>query len=134
MRRASPAAPAAAEATVVDRRVLTEHVAALGLAGAEGIVDTWRRTTRPTPDELVRAATAGARGDVAEIAHRLKSSSRHVGLVGLSDRAATVERLARKADEAIDAPVADLVAALRASAVALDGVWGEIARAQPAKT
>ncbi len=132
--RVAPAAAKAKEDVTVDRRVLDEHVAALGLAGAESIVETWRRSTAATPDVLTRALETGARGEVAEIAHRLKSSSRHVGLVGLSDRAAVVERLARDADVPFDGPVRDLVAALVASRPALDATWAELARPQPAKT
>jgi signal transduction histidine kinase/CheY-like chemotaxis protein len=130
---AEPEAGVAADAAI-DRRVLAEHVAVLGFAEAERIVETWRRTTLTLPDDLGRAAARGARIEVAEIAHRLKSSSRHVGLVGLSERAARVERLARSAAGGIDRPVRALVGVLAAARVALDAAWAEIAAAQPAKT
>ncbi len=132
--RANPVAAPAAGDTAVDRSVLAGHVEALGFAAAAQIVETWRRTTASADVDLVGAAGRGARGEVAEIAHRLKSSSRHVGLVGLADRAAAVERLARAGGGAIEDPVRDLVATLVAARGALDAAWAEIARAHPAKT
>ncbi len=132
-RTPGPVVNAGADAAI-DGRILAEHVAVLGLAEAERIVETWRRTTAPVAGDLARAAATGARAEVAEIAHRLKSSSRHVGLVGLSDRAALVERLARADGGRIEAPVGDLVATLAAARTALDGAWAAIAAGQPAKT
>ena len=129
----SAAAVSAGEAAV-DRSVLVGHVEALGLSAATQIVETWRRTTASIDGALGDATARGARGEVAEIAHRLKSSSRHVGLVGLADRAAAVERSARGAASALDDPVRDLLATLVAARGALDVAWSEIATAQPAKT
>ncbi|NLH83510.1 MAG: response regulator [Phyllobacteriaceae bacterium] len=119
---------------VVDRSVLDEHVAVLGFEAAARIVETWRTTTASVAEDLGRASAKDARTEVAEIAHRLKSSSRHVGLVRLSDRAARVERTARGEATAIAEEVRDLVAVLAAARAALDATWGEIAAAQPAKT
>ena len=130
---AGAASPPPATA-VVDRRVLGEHVAALGFEATGRIVDTWRRTTSTVGDDLTRALGARDRTAVAEIAHRLKSSSRHVGLGGLADRAAALERAARADASPIEGAVADLVTALVAADAALDAAWAEIAAAHPAKT
>jgi signal transduction histidine kinase/CheY-like chemotaxis protein len=130
----APEQEPAATDVAVDRRILDDHVAALGFDGAARIVETWRRTTAPIDGDLARAAASGARIEVAEIAHRLKSSSRHVGLVGLSDGAARVERLARADGSSIDEAVHALVGDLVAARSALDAIWSAITAAQPAKT
>ena len=132
--RELPTAAAPDTETPVDRQVLAEHVALLGFDETATIVETWRRTTERIPDDLAQAVRDGARSETAEIAHRLKSSSRHVGLVGLADRAAAVERAARGGDEATAERVRDLVGALATARAALDATWADIAAAQPAKT
>ncbi|MDK9697385.1 MAG: ATP-binding protein [Siculibacillus sp.] len=129
---AGAARAAATDAAVVDESVLMGHVEALGSGHAARIVATWRDSVAAIPEALAAAAARGARGEVAEIAHRLKGSSMHVGLRRLSVRAAETELEARTGEG--DVAVEDLCAALVEATGALDAAWRRIAGAQPAKT
>ena len=56
---------------------------------------------------VAAAVAAGDAGDVASIAHRLKSSSRSVGALRLADCAAALERASREANWAVFSRLAD---------------------------
>ncbi len=133
---AEPPAPETPEpaAIRVDERVLAGHVAALGLAETGRIVATYLAGTRDLAARLDHLADSGDRRAVADVAHRLKSSSLHVGLARLSNEAAAVERAARS-EAGVPADAAgDLAATCRAAIVALDASWTRISEAQPANT
>ena len=95
------AAPAAASAppwqseaaadVAVDDAVLAEHVAQLGFEQTARIVAAFEASVAGAPAEIERLALAGDRRALAAIAHRLKSSSMHVGLARLSRLADTLE-------------------------------------------
>ena len=123
---------AAPVAALVDENVLAGHVDALGHDHAARIVATWRDSVAGLPDALGAAVTRGDRREVAEIAHRLKSSSLHVGLSRLSAGAASVEAAARAERGEID--VAGLCAMLGDSTRALEAAWRRMGELQPAKT
>ncbi len=74
-----------------DIGVLRDHIAALGAESAAQIVDIFRKSAGKTVTELEEAAARERWQQVSAIAHRLKSSARHVGLDRLSEHAAKVE-------------------------------------------
>jgi signal transduction histidine kinase/DNA-binding response OmpR family regulator len=119
---------------VVDAGVLSGHVDALGFEHAAGIVATWRASVAAVPGGLTAASATGDRVAIAEIAHRLKSSSLHVGLMRLSSEAAVLEISARRTLDDLDGQVAQLCADLTAAEQALDAAWARVAERQPAKT
>lgn len=85
-------APAGDSGAPQNVEVLRGHIAALGAQSAGQILETFRKSVRATVAELEQAASRSQWQQVSKIAHRLKSSARHVGLDGLSDRAAEVEK------------------------------------------
>ncbi len=126
--------PARPRGEFVDETVLAAHVEALGFDHAARILAPWRASVASIPRALTDAAARGDRREVAGIAHRLKSSSQHVGLGRLSARAASTEAAMRADEEDLTAAAGDLRAALEEAAPALDATWTRIERAQPAKT
>jgi signal transduction histidine kinase/CheY-like chemotaxis protein/HPt (histidine-containing phosphotransfer) domain-containing protein len=131
---ASPvAAEAAEQPALVDDHVLLDHAAALGAREVERIVMAFQESVEGLSDRLERAAGKGSPREVADIAHRLKSASRHVGLNQLSARAAEVERAAR-GGSGYDHLIAGLAVELQKSSAALDMAWQSIAARQPANT
>ena len=105
-----------------DIGVLRDHIAALGAESAAQIVDTFKKSAGKTVTELEEAAAGERWQQVSAIAHRLKSSARHVGLDGLSERAAKVEDAFR--DGAGARAVLDaLVVECRRAPHLLDEAW-----------
>ncbi|WP_170153161.1 hybrid sensor histidine kinase/response regulator [Roseiarcus fermentans] len=119
---------------LIDETALAEHVKLLGLEQTRRIVSAFEASVANAPEDIERLTTAGEHDKLAGIAHRLRSSSLHVGLLQLSDRAATVERLAKTEDDDL-APVAnELAADCRRGLAALRQVFARISAAQPANT
>lgn len=110
----------------LDERVLSRHVAELGMEDAAKIVAIYIDNVARTPENLERLAERGAWPQIAEIAHQLKSSSLHVGLLHVSSSAAEAERAARAGAAGADALVAKLVLELRKSLVLLGATWDMI--------
>jgi signal transduction histidine kinase/CheY-like chemotaxis protein/HPt (histidine-containing phosphotransfer) domain-containing protein len=133
---AEPVAAAAPEpvAVRVDERVLAGHVAALGVAETGRIVATYLSGTRDLADRLDRLAGNDDHRALADVAHRLKSSSLHVGLGRLSNEAAAVERAARSEAGTAAEAARDLATTCRSSIGALEASWTRLAAGQPAKT
>ncbi len=130
--RAETGTPGADEP--IDASVLSEHVAVLGLDQTARIVATFEASVADAPAQLERLASAGERRELAEIAHRLKSSSLHVGLIRLSERASALELGARDEAQDIVAPANEVAAACRGGLAALKRRFAEMAEAQPANT
>jgi signal transduction histidine kinase/DNA-binding NarL/FixJ family response regulator len=116
-------APAGQE---IELAALTAHIAALGAAETGRIVDTYLAGTRDLAAQLARLGDGDAAA-LAEIAHRLKSSSLHVGLNRLSAAAAETERLARAGGAAPGAAMT-LAAACRTGVAALEAGWPRLSR------
>ncbi|TBW38776.1 response regulator [Siculibacillus lacustris] len=130
-----PEPAAGIEPATIDETVLAGHVAVLGAAPTGRIVAAFAATTADLPADLERCAATGDRAAIAEIAHRLKSASAHVGLAALAARAAAVETTARGTrDGAITGPANDLASACRDARALLDRTWRRLGEAQPAKT
>jgi signal transduction histidine kinase/HPt (histidine-containing phosphotransfer) domain-containing protein/ActR/RegA family two-component response regulator len=125
--------PRPTDGAELDERVLDGHLAALGAETTGRIVATFLATTADLADRLDRLDHGDDR-PLAEIAHRLKSSSLHVGLVRLSARAAEIET--RIATGAAVAPgtAAALASDCRRAITTLDRAWSERREDQPAKT
>ena len=118
----------------IDENVLREHVAALGVAAADQIVVTFRRSIAETARDLGAAIDQAHWPAVAAIAHRLRSSARHVGLVMLSRRAELVEHEAGRNGERAAALALELVLACAEASDLLDRTWVRITRDQAEKT
>ena len=119
---------------LIDKSVLAEHVNLLGFEQARRIVSAFEASVATAPEDIERLTAGGEHEKLAEIAHRLKSSSLHVGLLQLSDRAATVERLAKTEDDDLAPAANELAADCRRGLAALKGVFAGIAETQPANT
>lgn len=131
---ASEAPGAPSEAETMDVSVLAEHVKVLGLESTSRIVAAFESSLAGVPDDVERLAAGGEHGKLAEIAHRLKSSSMHVGLFQLSDRAAALERLARNSDDDVTSTAGALAAECRKGLLQLKASFARISDAQPANT
>ncbi|ADE86578.1 ATP-binding protein [Rhodobacter capsulatus] len=117
-------------AGLVDLTVLRGHAEALGTGPTGRIVATFKASLGHTAAALETAVGAERWNEVAMIAHRLKSSARHVGLRALAEEAERAEMLAsasgrRSADLA--GPVADLVLSCRSAVGLVEAIWAEIA-------
>lgn len=115
---------------LVDLTVLRGHAEALGPAPTGRIVATFKASLVHTGAALEAAVEAERWNEVAMIAHRLKSSARHVGLLALAEEAERAEMLAsasgrRSADLA--GQVADLILSCRAAVGLVEAIWAEIA-------
>jgi HPt (histidine-containing phosphotransfer) domain-containing protein len=133
---AAPVAPAwrtetAADA-VVDDTVLAEHVDQLGFEQTARIIAAFEASVADAPAEIERLALAGDWRALAAIAHRLKSSSMHVGLVRLSQLADTLETRASGESPEVEATAADLAAACRDGLAVLGRSLARIRERQPA--
>jgi CheY-like chemotaxis protein/HPt (histidine-containing phosphotransfer) domain-containing protein len=119
----------------IDATVLGEHVDVLGFEQTARIVATFESSVASVPDEIEALAAEGECSKVANLAHRVKSSALHVGLVRLSDAAAMLERQARNEnyDELILSAGA-LAEECRMGLGALKRCFARIAEAQPANT
>ena len=131
---AQPLRPKLAADGAVDESALAEHVDQLGLEQTARIVAAFEASVTDAPAEIERLARAGDRRALAEVAHRLKSSSMHVGLVRLSRLAGSVETRARGETQDVAEPAAELAAACRDSLVALERAFAAIRTRQPANT
>lgn len=106
----------------LDVRELHGHISALGPEFAAQIVDTFKKSAETTMDELEASAALCRWRQVSDIAHRLKSSARHVGLNELSDLAAKVES-AFYDGKGSEALLATLIAECREAPQILDEAW-----------
>ncbi|TKD13715.1 response regulator [Rhodobacter capsulatus] len=115
---------------LVDLTVLRGHAEALGPAPTGRIVATFKASLVHTGAALEAAVEADRWNEVAMIAHRLKSSARHVGLLALAEEAERAEMLAsasgRRSAE-LAGPVADLILSCRAAVGLVEAIWAEIA-------
>lgn len=105
-----------------DIGVLRDHIAALGAESAAQIVDTFKKSVGKTVAELEEAAAGERWQQVSAIAHRLKSSARHVGLDALSKRADKVEDAFRDGEGA-RAVFDALIVECRRAPHLLDEAW-----------
>jgi signal transduction histidine kinase/DNA-binding response OmpR family regulator len=131
---AAPPQPEFVAAATVDASALAEHVEQLGLEQTARIVAAFEASVAEAPAEIERLAQAGDRRALAEVAHRLRSSSMHVGLVRLSRLAGGVETRARGETQDVAGPAAELAAACRDGLVALERAFAAIRAGQPANT
>jgi HPt (histidine-containing phosphotransfer) domain-containing protein len=129
--RQEPRRPGAAP---IDARVLAEHVEVLGFEETARIVATFEASVAEAPIEIERLAHRGERRALAELAHRLKSSSLHVGLTPLAEHAGALELAARGETTDLTASAKDLAAACRSGLTALRRAMARIAADQPANT
>jgi CheY-like chemotaxis protein len=118
----------------IDVSVLALHVDMLGLDQTARIVAAFESTIAGVPEEIEQLAFAGERGNVANLAHRLKSSSLHVGLLQLSKDAAALEGLAQNGDDDLAASAGTLAAGCRDGLAMLKRSFAELAAGQPANT
>jgi signal transduction histidine kinase/ActR/RegA family two-component response regulator len=117
----------------LDGGVLAGHIAALGRDQTGRIVAAYLAGTRDLAAALDSIGDT-APAELAEIAHRLRSSSLHVGLGRLSAEAGEIERVIRSGGTVAPGTAADLAEACRAALVALDRHWTEMTELQPANT
>jgi signal transduction histidine kinase/DNA-binding response OmpR family regulator len=128
----APLRPKLAANAAIDESVLAEHVKLLGLEQTAQIVSAFEATVASAPVEIERAAESGDRRALADIAHRLKGSSTHVGLARLSRLAGGVEARARGEARDVAGPAAELAAACRDGLAALEQAFALIKERQPA--
>lgn len=119
---------------LLDERVLRGHAAELGFAHALKIVQVFRQAVDRMAERLEQLAANNDRDEIATVAHRLASSSQHVGLVRLSEAAAAVETAVRQRDDTLPSRVANLVLVLQKSLAALDLAAVDSWDGQPVKT
>ncbi|PYF10920.1 signal transduction histidine kinase [Rhodobacter viridis] len=124
------ARPEGAGQGLVDLSVLRGHAEALGVEPTGRIVATFKASLGHTAAALETAAEADRWNEVAMIAHRLKSSARHVGLLALAEEAERAEMLAsasgRRSAE-VAGPVDDLILSCRAAVGLVEAIWADIA-------
>ncbi|MDR3494821.1 MAG: ATP-binding protein [Ancalomicrobiaceae bacterium] len=130
----SAAVPVPPAVGLVDASVLAEHVETLGYDQTGCIVAAWRGSLSDIATAMDRAIASGDRAAAGAIAHRLKSSSRHVGLIALTRMAGELERETRQPDMEPGPGLSRLKSLLLQSNEALDTTWAEFAACQPAKT
>ncbi|WP_444453942.1 ATP-binding protein [Rhodobacter capsulatus] len=122
--------PRGAGQGLVDLTVLRGHAEALGVEPTGRIVATFKASLGHTAGAFEAAAQSERWNEVAMIAHRLKSSARHVGLLALADEAERAEMLAsasgRRSAE-VAGPVADLILSCRSAVGLVEAIWAEIA-------
>lgn len=124
----------AARQRLVDPGVLRGHAEALGAGPTGRIVATFKASLGQTAGALDAAARGQHWIEAASLAHRLKSSARHVGLVALAEEAERVEKLtsdptrdpARIGTE-LAVPVDDLILSCRAAEGLVEAIWAQIA-------
>ena len=120
---------AAADATI-DESVLAEHFNQLGFEQTERIVAAFEASVADAPEEIERLALAGDRRSLAAIAHRLKSSSMHVGLARLSKLADTLETRALGESPEVGATATELAVACREGLASLGQSFARIRERQ----
>ena len=124
--------PAVAADVSVDESVLAEHVDQLGLEQTARIVAAFEASVADAPEEIQRLARTDDCRALAAIAHRLKSSSMHVGLVRLSRLAGALEAGASGESLNVAAMAAELAAACRDGLASLEQSFARIRGRQPA--
>jgi len=122
--------PAAAANVAVDESVLAEHVDQLGFEQTARIVAAFEASVAGAPAEIERLALAGDRRALAAIAHRLKSSSMHVGLARLSQLADALETRALSESLDVASTAAELAAACRDGLASLGQSFARIRERQ----
>jgi signal transduction histidine kinase/CheY-like chemotaxis protein/HPt (histidine-containing phosphotransfer) domain-containing protein len=129
---APPWRPEVAPNAAVDEAVLAEHVNQLGFEQTARIIAAFETSVAGAPAEIERLALAGDRRALAAIAHRLKSSSMHVGLARLSQLAGALEAGASGESLDVAATAVALAAACRDGLVSLERSFARIREGQPA--
>jgi len=129
---ASARRPKVAAEAALDDSVLAEHVDQLGFEQTARIVVAFEASVASAPAEIERLALAGERRALAAIAHRLKSSSMHVGLARLSRLAGALETRALSESQDIGGAAAELAAACRDGLASLERSFDRIRQRQPA--
>jgi signal transduction histidine kinase/CheY-like chemotaxis protein/HPt (histidine-containing phosphotransfer) domain-containing protein len=114
----------------LDESVLAEHVDQLGFVQTARIVAAFEASVASAPAEIERLALAGERRALAAIAHRLKSSSMHVGLARLSSLAGALESCALNESQDVSGAAADLSAACRDGLASLERSFARIRERQ----
>ena len=112
--------------------MLAEHVDQLGFEQTARIVAAFEASVAGAPAEIERLALAGERRALAAIAHRLKSSSMHVGLARLSKLAGALETRALGESQDVGGAAAELAAACRDGLASLERSFARIRERQPA--
>ena len=135
-RQEIPAAQPQSEASVqpFDVTVLAGHMDMLGLDQTARIVAAFESSIAGVPEEIEHLAAVGDRSKLVNAAHRLKSSSLHVGLLQLSKDAAALEGLARNGDDNLAASAGTLAVDCRDGLAILKRCFAELAAGQPANT
>jgi signal transduction histidine kinase/CheY-like chemotaxis protein/HPt (histidine-containing phosphotransfer) domain-containing protein len=119
----------------IDLSVLSGHVDVLGFEETAKIVSAFESSLVGAPEEIERMAANGECGKLADVAHRIKSSSLHVGLARLSDAAAMLERQARSEDyDDLVSSAGALAAECRKGLAVLKRSFVALSQAQPANT
>ena len=132
---ATPAPPWRSEVApdaAVDDSVLAEHVDQLGFEQTARIVAAFEASVAGAPAEIECLAQAGDRQALAAIAHRLKSSSMHVGLARLSKLADMLETRALSESQDVTGAAAELAAACRDGLASLERSFACMRERQPA--
>ena len=129
---APPWRPEVAPNAAVDEAVLVEHVDQLGFEQTARIIAAFEASVAGAPAEIEQLALAGDRRALAAIAHRLKSSSMHVGLVRLSKLADMLETRALGESLEVRGTAAELAAACRDGLASLERSFARIRERQPA--
>ncbi|MDR3373570.1 MAG: ATP-binding protein [Ancalomicrobiaceae bacterium] len=119
---------------LIDTSVLAAHLDTLGYDQTHLIVEAWRNGVDDLQAAIAQARSIDDHAAAADIAHRLKSSSRHVGLLALTEMAAQVERAARQTETPAASGLHDLQSLLACSNTALDEAWRDLTAAYPANT
>ena len=114
----------------VDDAVLAEHVAQLGFEQTASIVAAFEASVADAPAEIERLMTADDRRALAAIAHRLKSSSMHVGLARLSRLADLLETRALSELPEVGVAAVELAAACREGLASLRRSFARIRERQ----
>ena len=112
--------------------MLAEHVDQLGFEQTARIVAAFEASVAGAPAEIECLAQAGDRRALAAIAHRLKSSSMHVGLAGLSKLADMLETRALSKSQDVTGAAAELAAACRDGLASLERSFVCMRERQPA--
>jgi HPt (histidine-containing phosphotransfer) domain-containing protein len=98
-----PAASAAPQAEVLDRQVLDELSRMLGSGKPDmlaSLINLYLAESPKLVGELKRVAGAGDAGEIARVAHSLKSCSANVGAMALSRYCAELQAAAKRGDTA----------------------------------
>ena len=116
-----------------DGQVMSGHVEQLGKDHAARIAATFRRSVAGLGETLEQLLAEGNIEQIGNLAHRLSSSSLHVGLSQLSAAAVAVEEAVNNREPDMSVHVGRLVLLLQKSLAAFDLAWPDTREDQPAK-